>query len=487
MKKKFLSNLILVLVLNIVIKPFYILGIDAEILKITEQNSPGSYGTYFSLLSLAFIFNIILDMGVNNFNTRNIAQNNQLLQKHFSKIFSLKLILSIFYISVLFIVGLIFNFSFQEMKWLIIIGFNQILVALILFIRSNMSALLLFKKDSVLSVTDRLILIFFCGYFIWSIGDDSIITIDFFILSQTIAYLITLIAGFLLLVKHSKFPKLKWDQLFFKMIVKKSLPYALLIFLMSVYYYSDVVMVERIRGNIEVANYAHGYRFFMAFNMLGYLFAGLLLPIFSKLIKEKKSVVPVSWLSFKLIYFFALIICVIVWTYKVEIIHWRYEINGSSLLHSSETFGWLIISFIAVSCNYIFGTLLTAKGSMKQLNILAVFGILINISLNLLLIPDKGSSGAAFASAFTQFFILAFQIALCYKIFNFKSSLLSIIQISSFSLLFILLVYTIENNLNINWLEKIVLNIIGGGIIGLFLKVINWKQFYNLIKHDKSS
>ena len=487
MKKKFLSNLILVLVLNIVIKPFYILGIDAEILKITEQNSPGSYGTYFSLLSLAFIFNIILDMGVNNFNTRNIAQNNQLLQKHFSKIFSLKLILSIFYISVLFIVGLIFNFSFQEMKWLIIIGFNQILVALILFIRSNMSALLLFKKDSVLSVTDRLILIFFCGYFIWSIGDDSIITIDFFILSQTIAYLITLIAGFLLLVKHSKFPKLKWDQLFFKMIVKKSLPYALLIFLMSVYYYSDVVMVERIRGNIEVANYAHGYRFFMAFNMLGYLFAGLLLPIFSKLIKEKKSVVPVSWLSFKLIYFFALVICVTVWTYKVEIIHWRYEINGSLLLHSSETFGWLIISFIAVSCNYIFGTLLTAKGSMKQLNILAVFGILINISLNLLLIPDKGSSGAAFASAFTQFFILAFQIALCYKIFNFKSSLLSIIQISSFSLLFILLVYTIENNLNINWLEKIVLNIIGGGIIGLFLKVVNWKQFYNLIKHDKSS
>ena len=487
MKKKFLSNLILVLVLNIVIKPFYILGIDAEILKITEQNSPGSYGTYFSLLSLAFIFNIILDMGVNNFNTRNIAQNNQLLQKHFSKIFSLKLILSISYISVLFIVGLIFNFSFQEMKWLIIIGFNQILVALILFIRSNMSALLLFKKDSVLSVTDRLILIFFCGYFIWSIGDDSIITIDFFILSQTIAYLITLIAGFLLLVKHSKFPKLKWDQLFFKMIVKKSLPYALLIFLMSVYYYSDVVMVERIRGNIEVANYAHGYRFFMAFNMLGYLFAGLLLPIFSKLIKEKKSVVPVSWLSFKLIYFFALVICVTVWTYKVEIIHWRYEINGSLLLHSSETFGWLIISFIAVSCNYIFGTLLTAKGSMKQLNILAVFGILINISLNLLLIPDKGSSGAAFASAFTQFFILAFQIALCYKIFNFKSSLLYIIQISSFSLLFIILVYTIENNLNINWLEKIVLNIIGGGIIGLFLKVINWKQFYNLIKHDKSS
>ena len=32
----------------------------------------------------------------------------------------------------------------------------------------------------------------------------------------------------------------------------------------------------------------------------------------------------------------------------MEILNWRYEINGSSLIHSSETFGWLMISFIAV-------------------------------------------------------------------------------------------------------------------------------------------
>ena len=47
MKKKFFSNLVLVLLLNVVIKPLYILGIDAENLRITEINDPGSYGTYF--------------------------------------------------------------------------------------------------------------------------------------------------------------------------------------------------------------------------------------------------------------------------------------------------------------------------------------------------------------------------------------------------------------------------------------------------------
>ena len=54
MKYKFFSNLILILLLNVVIKPLYILGIDAEILKITEYNNPGAYGTYFSLLNLNF-------------------------------------------------------------------------------------------------------------------------------------------------------------------------------------------------------------------------------------------------------------------------------------------------------------------------------------------------------------------------------------------------------------------------------------------------
>ena len=104
MKNKFFSNLVLILLLNMVIKPLYILGIDAEILKITEYNNPGAYGTYFSLLNLTFIFNIILDLGINNFNTRNIAQNNQLFKKHFSKIFSLKITLSFIYLLFLLLI-----------------------------------------------------------------------------------------------------------------------------------------------------------------------------------------------------------------------------------------------------------------------------------------------------------------------------------------------------------------------------------------------
>ena len=41
MKKKFIWNLLLVLILNLLIKPFYILGIDAEIIN---RVGPSVYG-----------------------------------------------------------------------------------------------------------------------------------------------------------------------------------------------------------------------------------------------------------------------------------------------------------------------------------------------------------------------------------------------------------------------------------------------------------
>ena len=163
MQKKFIYNLALVLLLNLLIKPFYILGIDAEILKQVEINAEGSYGVYFSLLGLTFIGNIFLDLGIINFNTRNIAQHSQLLSKHFSGIFTLRLLLTIVYLIILLLIGLFFNYSDYQLKILTILGFNQILIAFTQYFRSNLAGLLRFKEDSILSVLDRLLLIIICS------------------------------------------------------------------------------------------------------------------------------------------------------------------------------------------------------------------------------------------------------------------------------------------------------------------------------------
>ena len=79
MKKKFLSNLVLIIFLNLIIKPFYILGIDAEIINRVGEFE---YGVYFSIINLTFLLNIFLDLGVNNYNVKNISQHSFLVKKH---------------------------------------------------------------------------------------------------------------------------------------------------------------------------------------------------------------------------------------------------------------------------------------------------------------------------------------------------------------------------------------------------------------------
>lgn len=486
MREKFISNLALVLILNIIIKPFYILGIDAEILKITEQSEPGSYGSYFSLLSLSFVFNILLDMGVNTFNTRNIAQNNNLFYKHFSGILTLKVFLGLIYLVVIMIIGYLFSYEIKELKWLFFIAVNQVLIALILFFRSNLSGLLMFRQDSLISVTDRTLLILFCGYFLWLKTTHQVISIDFFIFSQTLAYFLTASIAFILLINKSGQFNFSWNLKLSISIIKKSIPYALLIFLMSIYYYADVVMIERITGDIEAATYAHGYRFFMAFNMIGVLFAGLLLPIFSKMIKDKIDISEMTWLSFKIIFVCAIILGLTIWFFKTDVIKWRYDLYGSSLAHSSDTFGWLLISFIAVSFNYIFGTLLTANGNLKPMNILALSAVTINIAINFILIPKFGSTGAAFASMITQFFSLIIQLFLCYKFFPSRLKILPFLRLGIFLIVFISSVWLIKENFNLLWFSKILISAFIGLTLSFLFKIIGIKELSIFIKKSKN-
>ena len=94
MQKKFLSSLLITIFLNLLIKPISLFGIDA-----TVQNKvgPEEYGLYFSLLNLSVILNMLLDLGINNYTTKRIAQRPEIAKRYFSKVFSFRLILFLIY------------------------------------------------------------------------------------------------------------------------------------------------------------------------------------------------------------------------------------------------------------------------------------------------------------------------------------------------------------------------------------------------------
>ena len=307
MKKTFISNLILVVGLNLSVKPIWIFGIDRLI-----QNAVGSeeYGTYSAILSFSFLFNVILDLGITNFNNRNIAQNSHLLAKHFSRVVILKITLALIYLSICCIGGLVIRYDMRMMKLLLILCFMQFLISFILYLRSNIAGLHLFKTDSLLSATDRIIGIAICAPFLWWHFISVKIDIMNYVYIQTLIYLITAIIAFGIVLSKAGFIRFQWTRKFSMMILKQNFPFAMLAFLMSFYNRVDSTMFERLMhdNGRQAGIYAQPFRLLDAANMVAFLFAGLLLPMFSRMLKHKDSVEDLVKTSFTIIMILALVV-----------------------------------------------------------------------------------------------------------------------------------------------------------------------------------
>lgn len=481
MRRKFISNLLFVLILNLLVKPFWILGID-----VTVQNRVGSeYGFYYALFGFSILLNIILDVGITNYNSRTIARHEQMLGRYFSGIFSIKLILGVLYMLATVIFGWVVGYDDNAITMLFVLGINQFLNSMILYLRSNLNGLHLFKQDALFSIMDRVLMIIICSILLWSNIFQGEFKIEWFVYAQFWAYFITAFTAFIMVAKKAKLFRIKVDIPLFISILKESFPFALLVLLMAFYYRLDSVMIERmlIDGKRETGVYAQAYRILEAFNMLGYLFAGLLLPIFSRMIKNKMPVSKLVNTSFNLIFIPAIAIVTTSLLYSEQIMDLLYIEN---IEESASVFAVLMCSFVAIALTYIYGTLLTANGSLKQLNSISLLGLVLNFVMNYWLIPEYGAYGAAMATLATQALVVVLQIIFAKKLLKMNFSQAFIVKMSLLITLGLSIVISIQQFFDYYILHIVVIFIVFGALsIGLGL--IKKEELLEVLKSKEAN
>ncbi len=469
MKREFIINILLLILINLLIKPFYLFGIDRTI-----QNTVGEqdYGLYYALFNFAFVFQIINDLGLQNYNNRNIAQHRFLLSKYFPHFLWLKLGLGILYLLCLLGGALIFGYTFDVFPILLFIGINWMLNAMILFMRSNISGLGFYRIDSLLSVLDRLLLIGLCGYLLWYAPFRADFKIEWFVYAQTCTLALTLAVAFMLVARQLKHWSLRFSWPLSLLLLKKSYPYALVIFLMLLYTRVDAFMIERLRedGAYQAGLYATAYRLLDASNILGLLFATLLLPMFSRMIKLKQEVSSLLEMSFKLIWSGAYAIAIACLLFREEIMLALYE-SGSAF--TADTLAWLMLSFLSICGCYIYGTLLTANGNLRRMNQVFVLGVFLNIGLNLWLIPRSGALGAAMATCFTQALVWFSQVLLVKRILHIPFRLGLLLQVIFYSGIALSINILLVQYLEFNWFVKFLLCISSSVVLAFLFRLIN--------------
>jgi len=481
LKRKFITNLSFFLLLNLLIKPVYVFGIDRVV-----QNKVGAeiYGRYFTLFNIAIIFQILLDLGIENFIRREIAKDPERSGVFFPNIIIFKVLLLIPYFIICFAIASIQGIDTRDFYFLALILLNQSLASFILYVRSNMGGLQLFKTESVVSVVDRSLMILVVGSLLIYPVTGHRFRIEWFVISQTFAYLVSLIIGLFLLLRKIDSFRFQFQFALLKPILQKLKPFALLVLLMAIYYRIDSIMLSSLLpdGNQQAGIFAHGFRILDFMSNYALLFPVLLLPIFSRSLHQRQPVDGLLQLSALILIVPSLVVISPAIIYRYNL----FEILYKEQIHlSADVFAVLTISFLGMCISYTFGALLTANGNLRQLNIMAAIAVALSISLNSILIPKYHVFGAAITNASVQVFTIIFQVVLAVKIFKLRINKKLIFKIILFLILLILVSYTVKCS-HLPWLTASAVIVLLGLILSVGTGLISFRGLLSILKQEPS-
>ncbi|CAI8337039.1 MAG: Uncharacterised protein [Bacteroidetes bacterium MED-G17] len=412
-KGSFLGNLFLLNILNLLIKPAWLLLADRKVQILLEAEN---YGLFYRGFNFVLLLNILLDFGINNYTSKEIASNQKFIGKFFRKLLIIKLLLSIVFLALVVLISPKIGHSTQLQAIIFIMAFYQIFLSFFQFFRSITVGFQQFRIDAFFSVLEKGFLLITLLIILYIPHYTQYLSAQFYAkIHLIIIVALAIVLGVYIVQKFNLLSSQQLSEKKLGEILKKTTPFALLGILMTLYTRLDVFMIGQLtqRSEFWVAQYVKGFRLLDALNMLFAISAGFLLPLFSKYSKDER------WMRINVVAFFELFLwfvapsVIFAFATKGEIIKSLY--GDKDWVIAAESFGILIWVFLAMSLVYVFGTALTAMGKLKQLNMIAGLTVLLNFALNLYYIPRHGIIGAALVTLFSQSIFGGFCLLLTQK------------------------------------------------------------------------
>lgn len=460
----------------------FVLGILASIfgylirMVLSRQLSLEEFGLFYAVFTFVTFFAVFKDFGISQALAKFIPQF--LVKKEYGKIkASIKFAFFVnFVMGIIFAIGIIIFSDFLTINYfknelakhlLIILSGYFILFAIY---RLVISIFLGFQKSKIYSLN-----LFFINFFVL-IGIS--IFKKFGVLSPAISYLFASIFGVLIgvILLFSFFDFSKYKSQINRNLRSQLLSYGFPLMLASMGFMVigqiDTLMLIKFRSLSEVGIYNVVLPTAMLLITLGSALAMAMLPFVSeywarKKVKElskiitdiyKKSFILIAPIGLILFIFSDLILKVLF---------------GESFVSGSSALKILCIGSIFFSVAVINNNVLAAIGQPKKVTKLILFAASLNLILNLILIPQYGTIGAAFATSISYLIIFILSTYLVNQSIKVKMPIFDWIKIFFAGGLFIFLINILKSFLEMNIiLETISVLIIGLGSYFFILKIL---------------
>ena len=434
MSKSFFKNLIWLQALNWLIKPVWIFAIE----RVVQMNLGDTmYGEYYVLFNLGLLFAVLLDLGLNSYVSREIAAAGRLIHK--KRIVSVRLLMGFIYVLLVLILG---KFQSLDLRFLALIILNQILASFTLLFRAILQGRQRFIADSILSVTDRFVAILVCAEFLYiPISEAEFVRnwfpifnaksgIFIFVFAQFSGYFIAFVTGLIWVQKTNHAISPSENEVLKESSSKNYLAedttlkdwllhigwFGVLALSMSFFTRIDTSMIHELaksnnpsEGFFQAGLYAKSYRLLDAALIFSTLLSTQLLPLFTRNIALGESVKSLLKIGTGIVLGVSVVASLVSIFGGEFILQKLYYSKANSVMElatlsqSASIFAVLMTAFIPMALVHVFGTFITALGNIKWLAILALICVLINVTINWIVIPKYGAYGAAWGCFITQF------------------------------------------------------------------------------------
>ncbi len=364
-------------------------------LFLARRLGPGDFGKYMFAFSLAEIFSILGDIGLHEYSIREVARKPDLLRRRLAGILALKTLLSS--TSALIMVAILPFLGKDRETSLAVVAFALAQIGYSWFFASTIAyaarqdlhiqAFLWLLEKVLYAAAGVVVLLAGRGFVAVALSNTFV---QFFggVLGVWIAW--RKYGPFLLRLDRDK-----WGG-----YLKAALPFGLIVAFYLVYFRIDSVMISFFRGDEEVGQYGAAYNLVSA---LLFLPSGLVAAMFPRLAGAYSS--PNDNLdgpfqrAARWLLAISLPMAVGIWLLSEPLVLALLKDTYLPTVTAFAVLGWVLpVWFIT----FLQGNLLTVVERQKAVAVVGLANMILNVGMNLIIIPRYGFTGAAVTTLITE-------------------------------------------------------------------------------------
>jgi O-antigen/teichoic acid export membrane protein len=390
---------------------------------------PDGYGVIGTALALTSLFGFLTDLGIGQLMVREVARNKWLAIKFVGNVLIIKLILNALTFLSIVLAANILGYSALTKSVVYIITLSVAINAFNSIFTSIFQAYEKIEYISINSIINSVLML--AGAFLAINYGLDVIGFAFTYLFVSIICLLYSIG-----ILFSKFftPRIEADLNFWKSTISEALSFGLNGLFVSIYYWIAPVMLSYIKGSEAVGLYNAAFRLILVSLFLPTILSTSLFPVMSQFyVTAKDSMRLAYYKNFKYMAILAIPMGVGTTLLADRII---YLIFGSAFIDSANVLRILIWSAVFIFLSSASTMLLQSSNKQKTLMKITGLCAIINIIMNILLIPYYSYLGASIAATTTEFLALILVTISCAGIGYglSKKSLCELIKIAGASL-----------------------------------------------------